>query len=145
MIVVGFDPGLTTGICVFEQDGDDAKPMAYDNVHFLRILDYLENMPVPAVVIIEDFQLLPHKAMKLAGSKFETIQAIGMIMAYAHKHKAEMHKQSPTIKKVAEKLTQTPPPKNHATGHWVDAYNHAMYWMIKNGKAKTALERLAEK
>lgn len=143
MIVIGFDPGETTGVCIFEQEGNDARPIKYDNIKFLELLPWLEDAPKPDVVVIEDFQMLPHKAQALIGSRFETIQAIGMIKSYRHKHRAEQIMQSPIIKKIAEKWTQTPPPKNHKEGHWVDAYNHAMYYMINNGLALSALEKQA--
>lgn len=143
MIIVAFDPGETTGICVIEQADGDAKPTKYANVPFLELLDWLTSAPKPDVVVYEDFQILPHKAVKFAGSRMETIQAIGMIKSYVHKHRARQVRQSPTIKTIAERWTQIPPPKNHAHGHWVDAYNHGMYWLIEQKLAKTVLQREA--
>lgn len=141
MIVIGFDPGETTGVCVLQQQDGDAKPVQYANVKFLDLMPWLDQWPTPELIIVEDFQLLPHKAQKLAGSRFETIQAIGIIKAYAHRAGAPVHMQSPQIKSIAENWTQVPAPKNHAEGHWVDGFNHAMYYLISQKMAKSALQR----
>lgn len=140
MIIVAFDPGETTGVCIFEQGDGNATPIKYNQIKFSGLLDYLEDGPAPDLIVIEDFQLLPHKAMAQIGSKFETIQAIGMCKSYAHRHRAKVVEQSPRIKKIAEKWTGVNPPSNHKEGHWIDAYNHGMYYMIKNNLAKSQLE-----
>jgi hypothetical protein len=141
VIVIGFDPGETTGVCVLKQKDGDAQPQQYANIKFLELMDWLDQWPHPDLVVIEDFQLLPHKAQKLAGSRFETIQAIGIIKAYAHRAKARVIIQSPTVKGIAERWTQVPAPKNHAEGHWVDGFNHAMYYLINEKLAKSALQK----
>ena len=136
MITVAFDPGLTTGWAVF----DDGKLVNKGQTKFLELLTELDGLPVPNLVVYEDFQLLPHKAKAQIGSKFETIQAIGMIKAYAHKHKCGVVVQRPGVKKIAEKWTGVRPPKNHAQSHWVDAFNHGAYHLIKNGLMQSLLE-----
>lgn len=143
MIVIGFDPGETTGVCVFEQEGNDAVPVKYANVPFLQLHEWLDSAPKPDVVVIEDYKILSHKAMAHIGSKLETVQAIGIISAYRYKHRAKEVKQPADIKPIAEKFTQVTPPKKHSEGHWVDAFNHAMYWMINEGLARTQLDKEA--
>lgn len=141
MIISGFDPGLTTGYCVFESESGKATPLAYNQFKFDDIIAVLDDLQPPDIVVIEDFQLLPHKAKAQIGSKFETIQVIGMLKIWAHKYNAKVELQSPTIKNIAQMWTQVKPVGAHANSHWVDAYNHAMYYMIKNNMAKTQLER----
>lgn len=149
MIVVGFDPGVTTGWAGFDtkKDGPNVLPadmVGYGQVRFEELIADLENEPKiygADIVVIESFQLLPSKAQKLIGSKFETIQAIGIIKSWAKRHGAKIVEQPPTIKKIAEKQTQIFPPKNHGQSHWVDAVNHAKYWMIKNNLDLTELAK----
>jgi hypothetical protein len=144
VIVIAFDPGVTTGWCAFETNPErEAKPLAYGQVKFLELISYLETheqLPAPDVVIIESFQLLSHKAQKLIGSKFETIQAIGICKSYAQRHGARIVEQPPTIKNIAQKWTGVKPPSNHAESHWIDAFNHGKYYMIKNEMDKSQLQ-----
>ena len=136
MITVAFDPGLVTGWAVFK----DGKVIQKGQTQFLNLLSTLDVLYVPDVVVYEDFQLLPHKAKAQIGSRFETIQAIGMIKAFAHKHKAKIVNQRPGIMPIAERWTGVKRMKNHAEGHWVCAYLHGSYWLIKEGHAKSRLE-----
>lgn len=140
MITISFDPGETTGVAVF----DDDKVYSWDQIPMDKILDFLSDEPKPDVVIYENFQLLPHKAKALIGSKFETIQVIGMIKAYAHRHGAELIEQRPGIKSIAEMWTGVKPPKNHKQSHKVDAYNHGAYYLCRIGVMKTELEKSFE-
>lgn len=136
MITVSFDPGLMTGWSVFEND----KLINKGQTKFLDMLSELDNLPKPDIVVYEDFQLLPHKAKAQIGSRFETIQAIGMIKSYAHKYKAKVVNQRPGIMPIAEKWTGVKRMKNHAEGHWVCAFLHGSYYLIKEGYAKSQLE-----
>lgn len=149
MIVVGFDPGSTTGWAAFDtrKEGDKIAPanmLGYGQEKFLNLIENIEGEDAirgADVVVIESFQLLPHKAQKMIGNRFEVIQAIGICKSYAKRHKATIVEQPPTIKKIAEKWTGIIPPPNHAQSHWVDAANHAKYWMIRNGLDLSELEK----
>lgn len=146
MIVVGFDPGETTGWAGFEtsNNGEEAKMIGYGQEKFSNLIDALENekrIIPPDVVVIEIFQLLPHKAQKMIGQRFLTIEAQGIIRSWAKRHKAKIVEQRPTIKPIAEKWTHIIPPSNHSQSHWIDAVNHAKYWMIKNELDLTQLQK----
>jgi hypothetical protein len=143
MIVVGFDPGETTGWAALDADtGRDATFIGMGQVRYSNLIETLEEMAlVPDVVVIEIFQLLPHKAQKMAGSKFLTIEAQGMIRSWARRHGAKEVNQKPTIKPSAEKFTQVKAPSNHAHSHQIDAFNHAKYWLITNGHDRSQLEK----
>lgn len=137
MITVSFDPGLLTGYCVF----DNAKIIKYDQVKFLELVGVLEGLPKPDVVVYENFQLYGHKAKQQIGSKFETVQAIGIIKSWAHRNKAIQIEQKPSDKVIAEKWTGVVPTGAHNNNsHWIDAYNHGMFYLIKGGIAKSKLE-----
>lgn len=141
MITVAFDPGLTTGYCVFS----DGNIVTYDQVKFLELVGILEELPKPDVVIYENFQLFKHKAKQQIGSKFETVQAIGMIKSWAKRNGAEVIEQKPEIKKIAQMWTGMKPTGSHnVNSHWVDAYNHGMYYLIGKGIAKSALDNEME-
>lgn len=137
MITVAFDPGLTTGYCIF----DDASPVSYGQIHFLKLVELVEGLPKPDVVVYENFQLFGHKAKQQIGSKFETVQAIGIIKSWAKRNKAEQIEQRPSDKAIAQKWTGIVPTGAHNTNsHWVDAFNHGMFYLIKQGIAKSKLE-----
>lgn len=148
MIVIGFDPGYTTGVAEFYCDNKLAFPTGQYQWKYPDLLSELDNLgdhlvaTDKIIVVIEDFKLLPHKAQRLAGTGFEqTIEAIGAIKSFAHQHKAEVVMQSPRIKPIAQQWTQVKPVGAHKNSHWVDAYNHAKYYMIKNNLDMSELEK----
>lgn len=92
-------------------------------------------------IFIEDFALLQGKALAQSGSKFETVQVIGMFKLWAYFSDVPVTMQMPTIKPMAEKWTGVKPKGRHALSHHIDAYNHACYGLRKQGRFVTVLER----
>ena len=138
MITAAFDPGLTTGYVIFDND----KPFKYGQVKFLELVTLVESLPTPDVVVYENFELFKHKAKQQIGSKFETVQAIGIIISWCKRNGADLIEQRPTIKPIAQKWTGMVPTGSHNTNsHWIDAYNHGMYYLCRQGIAKTLLEQ----
>lgn len=142
MIVYGFDPGVTTGWAQFKQEGDDADIISWGDFPFQDLEDELDKMPAPELVIIESYKT--RAATAHLGTKKEvktTIEVEGIIKSWARRHKAKVVEQPNTIKAIAQRLTQVMPPSRHSLSHKVDAYNHAMYYMINN---EMALSQLAK-
>ena len=132
-VVVGVDPGDSTGIAALDLQG---RPIwganLRDDQDILESLDELKGADIVAL-IIEDFQLLPHKAQAQIGSKFKTVQVMGQFEMWAKMNKVEVFKQSPPIKSIAMKWSKIKPKGAHKDNHYVDAINHAFYWMVRRG------------
>jgi hypothetical protein len=141
-VVYGFDPGVTTGWAVFLQDGDDATLTGWGDFKFQDLETELDNMRKPDLIIIEKYHT--RHATAHLGTKKEvktTIECEGIIKSWARRHGAEIVEQLNTIKSIAEKMTNVTPPSKHSQSHKVDAYNHAMYYMIRKEMAKSQLAR----
>lgn len=126
------DPGLASGWATWDVKGDVitmGTAKNYDELH-----DVLANLPNSIkVVIIEDFVLFKHKAIKQAGSRMPAPKAIGQIETFARLWGAEIVKQPSGIKSVAEKWTGKFTDKMaHSKTHMWDAYNHGEYYLIYN-------------
>lgn len=141
-MILAVDPGKTTGIYAFKDDGTEYNPPMKLQLSMKDLENYLMLIAEPITVIVyEDYQVLPHMAKHHAGSKVEAAQVIGMLRLFASIKKIHLVPQRASILPIAEKLTQVKMPKNHAQSHWVSAYLHGSYYLIKQGKMKTALEK----
>lgn len=126
------DPGLASGWATWDVKGDVmdmGTTKDYDELH-----DMLANLPnTIKLVIIEDFVLFKHKAIKQAGSRMPAPKAIGQIETFARLWGATIVKQPANIKSVAEKWTGHSTSKMaHNKTHMWDAYNHGEYYLIYN-------------
>lgn len=92
------------------------------------------------VIVYENFKLMRGRALQQSGSAMETSQVIGQLKMIATKAGWKIYDQAPNIKSIAVKWSGTPAPKNHAISHQVDAYNHGIYWLVKNGMRKIETE-----
>ena len=139
------DPGETTGWCTFDYKGDVTGSGEIKGED--PFVDFLEALqPVPTVIVYEGFQLYGHKAKAQIGSKFRTVQIIGILKAYARTHKStvdiQLFEQPASILPIAQKWTQVEVPASGRPNHdWTSAYNHGMYWLIKAGVARSFLDR----
>ena len=141
---LAFDPGKTTGWALFDGMGQVLKTGQANLDELIDLTEEWAKMPI-GTIIYESFVLFRHKARQQTGSKMEASQAIGIIKTLARKTDATLVEQDPTIKSLAQKWTQLKPIGDHAQSHWVDAFNHGAYWLIRQGIRKTALEMAQEK
>lgn len=141
---LSFDPGKVTGWARFNNQG---KVLEMGQVSLEELVECVELLldqhnvddPIEAV-IYEDFVVFKHKAQKMAGSRMEASQAIGLIKGLAQRAGCKIVKQNSSIKPIAERWTQVKPPSDHAQSHQIDAYNHGKYYLINEGICKSALE-----
>lgn len=135
---LAIDPGGTNGWATFSAEGNVT---GLGQVSLEDLPEFMEALsPVPHTIIYEDFRLLKKKALQQSGSNMPASQGIGVIKSYAKRHNCFTVEQPASIKPDAQRFTQVRPPSNHANSHQIDAYNHGMYYLIKKGVAKTALE-----
>lgn len=146
---ISFDPGKTTGITVWYQEVEK-EPQCIQvgqlNEEELDIfLDELPKNKIPDVFIIEEYRIFGQKKNAHVGSKVETIQVIGQLKAFARKHKIEIIEQPANILVIAQLWSGKKMPKDHSNSHWVSAYNHAYYYLHKQGLLKARVLQEEEK
>jgi hypothetical protein len=134
--ILGIDPGDMTGWSLVEDPG--GHEIAHGMEHYNAMPVWLEQCiawcgPIHTV-IVEDFALFKNKALAQAGSKLYAPRVIGMIEYWAHLNQVGLVFQPPSIKPIAQKFTQRKPTGAHSKSHDIDAYNHAIYWLTKQGR-----------
>lgn len=137
---LSFDPGDTTGIAEFLDDGTLTW---MGQVSLKDLMEYLNNYEPTRemTVIIEDFVLFARRAQQQAGSRMKASQAIGIIKMFASRHNAKVVMQQASIKPIALKLTGARMPSKHSQTHQIDAYLHGAYYLINQGILETKLQR----
>ena len=134
---VSIDPGESTGWVTWDKTGQMIAQGTCRGRDALE--DLLESLgPVP-VVVVEDFTLYKNKALQQSGSKLETVRVIGSIESWARRNKSTIKMQPASILSIAQLWSGMKMPKNHRVSHWVSAYNHGYYYLVKAGVRKLEL------
>ena len=82
MIVLGIDPGQTTGVvCLVNGEVDFTQEVPWD----LRLSSFCDMFKVmrPDLIAVESFHLYPHRAQSQIGSIFPSVEVIGIVQAFA--------------------------------------------------------------
>lgn len=138
-IILGIDPGKTSGLAMFDGDGTFRFATQLDMDSIEKFIVEYEG-PV-AVIVVEDFITFRQRAQQQTGSRQHASQVIGMMKVFARKKGARFVLQPAARKEEGAKLSGKKPPSNHEFSHQVDAYNHAFFWLHKAGLVKSVLER----
>ena len=140
MILLAIDPGGMNGTCTFV----DSQMTSYDQVKIADLTIWLEDYsPKPDLILYENYRLWKHKSLQQSGSDMPAPQAIGIIKSYAARNSITLIDQSPQILKQAELMSQVKMPSDHTQSHWVSAYLHGYWYLVKNGYRKVDLGELA--
>ena len=127
------------GVCWW--DGDDYRFAGYDQVKLNDLPVWLNSLdPTPDIIVYENFKLWKHRALQQSGSDLPAAQAIGMIKSYAMIHDITLVDQSPQILGSAAKMSGMKMPTDHSLSHWISAYNHSFWWLVKHGHKKVQME-----
>lgn len=138
MRVMAIDPGGTNGIAWFD---DNYQLESFAHVKLANLPEWLSlHKPKPDIVIVENFRLWKHMALRQAGSHMPASQGIGIIKSYCFYNGIQLVEQSPQILQTAVLMSQMPLPKDHSKSHWVSAYNHAFWWLVQNGYREVEME-----
>ena len=133
-ILLAVDPGKVNGISIFRA----GKVVSIDQVHLDDLPTFLSKFKDDyghrdnVVVVYENFKLFKGRAIQQSGSSMEASQAIGQLKMVAAQNRWKIYDQPPSIKPIAQKWSGSKPPKNHSQSHQIDAYNHGVYWLIRN-------------
>lgn len=130
-----FDPGESTGVAGFDENGDVCYKLTVRGQDGL--FNYLNEMvkgPFLTLVGIEDFRLYPWKSAAQSWSQFWTVQAIGAIKYACNIVGFQTIIQSTQNRDMGYTwagLKQ--PPKTSPIIHEMDAYAHGVYCLQRRG------------
>lgn len=127
MIVLAFDPGVTTGYAVLSTDGEMQVLGSFNG---WELVEALIGAYAPDVVVVEKFVLYPYAAKSQAWSSFPTIEVIGVIKYLADKGSILVVEQSAADIKVVS-LVYTKQKKGDR--HAYSALRHALLYLRKQG------------
>jgi hypothetical protein len=129
-MIISVDPGETTGIAYWEDDGTFISREALTQD---EILDKVETLSGVTVIVVEDYRLRQGKQMVQTGSRFVAVQIIGALKAYARRVGAKFVLQPANVLTVAALHSGVKRPSNHSKSHDIDAYNHGYYYFETKG------------
>jgi hypothetical protein len=135
--ILSFDPGDTTGWCY--QNEDETKDFG-NAVGLKEVIDVCKKYEGKVDhVVIEDYVILQKKASSHSGSRVPAIQIIGYLKGWAIGEGVDVTLYPARLKPIQQRMTQMVPRGAHKNTHWVDAFNHGRYYLIKEHGADTAL------
>lgn len=137
---LAFDPGSTIGYAYFDSDGISTATGQYSYPELLEKLHLLSQAPKEVlndmVIIVENFELLPHKAMLVAQNKvarkLEVSKAIGALEIFAKLNNSVFVLQPPEKNTLAKIWTGLDANVNHSKSNWKSAYNHGIWYLVSN-------------
>lgn len=143
-MILAIDPGETVGWFGFNEDGSDTAE--FGQLHGeAALVEFLSTLETPTLIIVESFTLYGHKAIQQSGSKMITPQVIGMLKMYARQKNVPLVEQPASILPIAEKWSgiKVEGKGGHGNSHWKSAFNHGVYYLVKNNLRKTKLQETA--
>jgi len=139
MLVLGIDPGKTTGVCMLRV-GETLEVVMAEQIPWetrkedlwaLFTATFREGLSVPLYTVVENFRLRPGRAMEQVGSTFPSVEVIGLIEAFQFvtKNYFRLVYQEPAIISRVQILPE------HAScfvgkPHAADAYRHARFFCV---------------
>ena len=140
MSYLAFDPGKTTGWCLFDEHGQEIDFGQCEGDE--QLIAFLESVSPPEIVICEDFKLFGHLAKQQTGSKFEASQVIGIIKYFCNKWQVPLKLQPSSILPIAQLWSgvKVEGKGGHEQSHWKSAFNHGVYYLQKEGIRKSRLK-----
>jgi hypothetical protein len=130
-MVISVDPGETSGIAFWKEDGTFIERTTYD-LDMIIAFAATTNQPITTIVC-EDYRLRQGKQMVQTGSRFVAVQIIGALKALAKRVGAKFVLQPANVLTVAALHSGVKRPSNHAKSHDIDAYNHGYYYFETKG------------
>ncbi len=135
---LSIDPGKTSGWVTWDSNGNMLKQgQTKGPIEFESLLEELSDSV--RVAVVEDFTLYRSHALQQSGSKMETSKLIGVIESWCRRNDVNLVMQPASILSIAQLWSGVKMPKNHAKSHWVSAYNHGYYYLIKKNIRKLEL------
>ena len=135
LVVVGVDPGLTTGVCLWHQDyGMEHLNELAPSLHAMEWLDWMTGGGgYKKVFVIEKYIITPKTAQ--LSQQHDPLEIIGCLRWMCHSRGHEFVMQSPSEAKAFSTDAKL---KNvgwykPGMGHARDASRHVLLYLAKNG------------
>lgn len=135
-LVLGIDPGDTTGYCLVRIENRQIKSTGIvghcKGTDTKKLQDIIEEADV---VVLENFRVRPGKARQgvFNNSEMPTIQIIGRIKTLCEIQNKTLVLQEPAIKPAGYGFSNMKySAKKHGV-HWEDALAHAAYYCVTQG------------
>lgn len=152
-VTLAVDPGNTTGVAFIGSSGSLLHDFQMTHEEFVEFLVH----PWPAasqamrhvkLVVVEDFQLLPHKGIAVSQKKSRNMAAargIGAVDHWARSHGVELIYRDPSHWRIGLQLAgieQSQWPKSHKDGHSTCAYGAGYHALVELGLVQSRLGSL---
>lgn len=135
LLIIGLDPGGTTGVAVFNEKRMEFVKLAEIRVDELRELFRLMEEYRPNLVIVEEFALYPWKAKSLSFDRMIPAQVIGAVKAWCHDKGITVTEQPAAARKMVSNdvvkkmgVLKMGRGKHHAR----DAARHVLWYCLKH-------------
>jgi hypothetical protein len=138
--LLGIDPGLATGICLIDITNMD-DPESVDDAEWTieEFHDNIEGLMESGQisVVMENYYITPETG-KLSPQPW-SLHLIGVVLFLAHKYGVKVVLQKPSQKPFAttERLQSVGFWSKGTEGHAIDAYRHAMIWIVDRNRKWT--------
>lgn len=155
-MVLGVDPGVTTGLAVVDGSGRVRKAMQvtvgdFDDAAVESLVDVLRAQSRGVeVVVCEDWRLYPAKGLALGGDSLVAAQIVGIVRALGAlnmlggvESRARVVLQPPTIKQASWLDRWLSRQGTDLRRHEKDAARHALYWLVVRSGSSTPVSELA--
>jgi hypothetical protein len=133
-MIWSIDPGETTGMAMWSEEGNLSHKEKMPAELFVDFLSESRGVVRPSVIVVEQWAFDPGKTQR--GNKMVSSQVIGAVKLYAKQVGAEVILQDRRILKVSALHTGTPIPKNGHFDDDVSAYLHGHYYFVVSGILK---------
>lgn len=155
MVTLAIDPGDTTGIAVIGTSGELLYELQLSHDDFVDFLVAPQNATVSlmlrrvSTVVVENFQLLPHKGRAVSQKKSRNVSAargIGAVDLWARSRGIEVVYRDPSHWRIGLQLAGIAPdewPKKHADGHSMCAYGAGYHALVELGLVAPRLGQIA--
>ena len=125
MVIVGVDPGVTTGLCCLTLDGEEILPVGREARSTKEVMGFIQEMS-PEVLVVEDFIIGKHSAEYKAPLKL-----IGVLEYFCQESGIKLVMQSPSILYGMRNLSEI---EFTSSPHIKSACMHALYYIKKMRK-----------
>jgi len=127
-LILVVDPGDTSGIALFSNDGELIQKSQHGFDSFLREVSKLSSLDT---IVVEDYRLRAGKQAQQTGSRFQAVQVIGMLKYHAFLWDAKFVLADVQAKVLGSMYSGIKPPSDHKKSHEVDAYNIGIFYLVK--------------
>lgn len=134
MLILGIDPGKTTGWGILRLEAKTLSPVDYGESRDVTCLELSPQIDMADLIVVEDFLVRPEYARRGAFDYDgmvapQVIGSLGTILAQKSK---KMHKQPASIKPVGYGFLGKKYVKGKKGMHKWDALAHAAYYAVKH-------------